>query len=92
MNIKNLQKITNNQLINEYVNKFEGIQPGTNYKKKFVREYVDQILNPELDKKFSDFIIKMREIYFKKKQLNPLKAKRRFVVGLREIEKFIRLE
>jgi ribosomal protein L7Ae-like RNA K-turn-binding protein len=34
----------------------------------------------------------MREIYFKKKGTNPLKAKRRFVVGMREIEKFIRLE
>ena len=92
INIKNLQKVTDNSVINEFVEKFEGVQPGTNYKRKIIREYVDQILNNELDKKFSDFIVKMRELYFKKKQQNPLKAKRRYVVGLREIEKFIRLE
>jgi selenocysteine insertion sequence-binding protein 2 len=49
-------------------------------------------LDYELDKKFGDFIVKMRDLYYKKKQINPLKAKRRFVVGMREIEKYIRLD
>jgi hypothetical protein len=92
ININNLQKISDGEFIQKYVNKFEGVLPGTNYKKKFIREYVDQILSPDLDKRFSDFIVRMREIYFKKKQANPLKARRRYVVGLREVEKYIRLE
>jgi hypothetical protein len=92
INIKNLQKISDGEFIQDYVNKYEGVLPGSNYKKKFIREYVDQILSTDLDKKFSDFIIRMREIYFKKVQQNPLKAKKRYIVGLREIEKFLRLE
>jgi hypothetical protein len=92
VNIKNLQKISESNLISDYINKYEGIQPGTNINKKVIREYVDQILDPEVDKKFGDFIVKMRDIYYKKKATNPLKAKRRFVVGMREIEKFLRLE
>jgi hypothetical protein len=92
ISLKNLQKISDGEFIHNYVNKFEGILPGTNYKKKFIREYVDQVLSIDLDNRFKEFIIRMREIYFKKKQVNPLKAKRRYIVGLREVEKFLRLE
>lgn len=92
VNIKNLQKVSESNLMSEYIYKYEGIQAGTNINKKVIREYVDQILDPEVDKKFGDFIVKMRDIYYKKKISNPLKAKRRFVVGMREIEKYLRLE
>lgn len=92
VNIKNLQKVSESNLMSEYIYKYEGIQAGTNINKKVIREYVDQILDPEVDKKFGDFIVKMRDIYYKKKITNPLKAKRRFVVGMREIEKYLRLE
>ena len=93
ISLKQLQKISGNKsFMNEYIKNFEGLQPGTNFNKKIIREYVDQILSPEFDKKFSDFVEKIREMYFKKKQLNPLKAKKRFVVGMREVEKYIRLE
>lgn len=92
INIKNLQKVADQELLKEYIQKFEGIQPETNFNSKIIREYVDQILDKEVDKKFGDFIVKMRDIYFKKKASNPLKAKRRFVVGMREVEKHIKLE
>lgn len=75
ISLKQLEKISNNKsLINEYIKNFEGLQPGTNYNRKIVREYVDQILSPEFDKKFSEFVEKIREMYFKKKQTNPLKV------------------
>ena len=100
ISLKQLEKLSNSKsLINEYIKNFEGLQPGSSYNKKIVREYVDQVLSPEFDKKFSDFVEKIREMYFKKKTANPLKvfkginqAKKRFVVGMREVEKFIRLE
>jgi hypothetical protein len=75
ISLKQLEKVSNNKsLINEYIKNFEGLQPGTNYNRKIVREYVDQILSPEFDKKFSEFVEKIREMYFKKKQTNPLKV------------------
>ena len=76
ISLKQLEKlsINNKSIMNDYIKNFEGLQPGTNYHKKIIREYVDQILSPEFDKKFSEFVIKLREIYFKKKQTNPLKV------------------
>ena len=59
--------------------------------KKPVREYVDQILDKNFETVFSNFIIKLRDIYYKKKAVAPLKAKKRFVLGMREIEKYIKL-
>ena len=95
---KNIDKITINQLktilpkedLEEYMKNFEGIE---NPKQKhLIREYVDQILDKKLDEKFSNFIIKLRDLYYKKKTNAPLKAKKRFVVGMREIEKYLRLK
>lgn len=54
---------------------FEGIE---NPKQKhLIREYVDQILDKKLDEKFSNFIIKLRDLYYKKKTNAPLKAKKK---------------
>jgi len=95
INIPSLSKIStekNKELIKTYINKFEGILPNTNPSKKVIREYVDQILDKDLDIKIQNFIIKLREIYFKKKEKEPLKAKKRFVVGMKEVEKFLKLE
>ena len=95
---KNIDKITINQLktilpkedLEEYMKNFEGIE---NPKQKhLIREYVDQFLDNKLDEKFSNFIIKLRDLYYKKKTNAPLKAKKRFVVGMREIEKYLRLK
>jgi len=62
ISLKQLEKVSNNKsLINEYIKNFEGLQPGTNYNRKIVREYLT-------------------------------KAKKRYVVGMREVEKYIRLE
>ena len=60
--------------------------------KKPIREYVDQILDKNFEKIFSDFIIKLRDVYYKKKLIAPLKAKKRIVLGMREIEKNIKLK
>jgi selenocysteine insertion sequence-binding protein 2 len=95
---KNIDKITIKQLktilpkedFEEYMKNFEGIE---NPKQKhLIREYVDQILDNKLDEKFSNFIIKLRDLYYKKKTNAPLKAKKRFVVGMREIEKYLKLK
>jgi len=91
INFKNIQKFSNPNIVKEFIDKYEGILPGTNIGKKFIREYVDQILNKDFDKKFSDFVIKLRDIYFKKKQVKPSKAKKRFIVGFREVYKKIKL-
>ena len=92
VDLRSLRKIADEKTIESYIKTFEGILPDVNINKRIIREYVDQILDNEVDKKFGDFIVKMRDLYNKKKQLNPLKAKKRFVVGMREIEKFIRLD
>jgi len=60
--------------------------------KKPIREYVDQILDKNFETIFSNFIIKLRDIYYKKKSITPLKAKKRIVVGMREIEKNLKLK
>lgn len=91
LNYKNIQKFSNSEVVDEFIDKFEGILPGTNIRQKFIREYVDQILDKDFDKKFSDFIVKLREIYYKKKQIKPAKAKKRFVAGFREVHKKIKL-
>ncbi len=77
--------------MDEFIDKYEGVLPGVNLGKKFIREYVDQILDREFDKKLSNFLVKLREIYFKKKLIKPSKAKKRFVVGFREVHKKINL-
>jgi ribosomal protein L7Ae-like RNA K-turn-binding protein len=92
ISLKSLNKIADQKLVKTYVQRYEGIAPDSNVNKKIIREYVDQILDNEFDKRFSDFVVKMRDIYFKKKLLNPLKVKKRFVVGMREIEKYLKLE
>lgn len=91
LNYRNIQKFTDTEVVNEFVSKYEGVLPGMNIGKKLIREYVDQILDKDFDKIFSDFIVKLREIYFKKKQVKPSKAKKRFVVGFREVFKKIKL-
>lgn len=91
LNYKNIQKFSKSEIVNEYIEKFEGILPGTNIREKLIREYVDQILDKDFDKKFSDFIEKLREIYYKKKLTKPSKAKKRFVAGFREVYKKIKL-
>jgi len=91
LNYKNIQKFSSSDVVNEFIDKFEGVLPGTNLGKKFIREYVDQILDKDFDKKFSDFVVKLREIYYKKKQTKPSKAKKRFVAGFREVYKKVKL-
>lgn len=91
LNYKSIQKFSGAEVVQEFIEKFEGVLPGTNVSKKFIREYVDQILDKDFDKKFSDFIVKLREIYYKKKQTKPSKAKKRFVAGFREVFKKIKL-
>ena len=84
---------------NSFIKKYVGISKAENIQKqsekvtkKPIREYVDQILDKNFEKIFSDFIIKLRDIYYKKKSIAPLKAKKRIVVGMREIEKCIKLK
>ena len=83
---------------NSFVKKYAGISKvlnnhdNNNAAKKPIREYVDQILDKNFEKIFSDFIEKLRDLYYKKKSVTPLKAKKRFVVGMREIEKSIKLK
>lgn len=91
ISIKSLQKVASNSVINSYIDKFEGIRPGTNYNSKIIREYVDQVITKEVDSKIQSFIVRLRDIYFRKKEKEPLKAKKRFVVGMREIEKHMRI-
>lgn len=92
INLTSLEKIADKDVINKYIEEVEGLQPGFNYKNKVIREYVDQELSSELDVKITDFIVKIRDLYFKKKQKEPLKAKKRLVVGMREVEKYLKLE
>lgn len=92
IDIKSLGKVAKKTTIDEYVKKFEGLMPNSSYEGRMIREYVDQILNKDIDDKISNFIVKLRDIYFKKKEREPLKAKKRFVVGIKEVEKFLKLE
>ena len=85
---------------NSFDKKYTGISKAENSQnnsentnnKKPIREYVDQILDKNFEKIFSDFIIKLRDVYYKKKSIAPLKAKKRIVLGMREIEKNIKLK
>ena len=84
---------------NSFIKKYAGISKAENSKdlndktaKKPIREYVDQILDKNFEKIFSDFITKLRDVYYKKISVAPLKAKKRIVVGMREIEKSIKLK
>ena len=86
-----LEKFTNKKIVDNYVHKFEGPLPGINIGKSMIREYVDQILDKNFEKNVSDFIEKLRDIYYKKKQKTPAKAKRRIVSGFREVHKKIKL-
>ena len=94
-----------NEQANNFLKKYQGLSQypqnqikNDNYKnidsnisKKPVREYVDQVLDKDFEKLFSNFIIKLRDIYYKKKSVAPLKAKKRVLLGMREIEKKLRL-
>ena len=75
----------------EHNNKKNDNDNNNKVSKKPVREYVDQILDKNFEKIFSNFIIKLRDVYYKKKAIAPLKAKKRIVLGMREIEKHIKL-
>jgi len=83
---------------NTFSKKYAGLtkteipQENKNQTKKPIREYVDQILDKNFETVFSNFIVKLRDIYYKKKSIAPLKAKKRIVVGMREIEKSIKLK
>lgn len=88
---KCLEKFTNKNTVENYINKFEGPSLGVNSGKSLIREYVDQILDKKFDKNVGDFFEKLRDIYFKKKQKTPTKAKRRIVSGFREVLKKIKL-
>lgn len=92
ININTLNKIASDDIIQEYIKKYEGLNMNTNINNQHIREYVDQELSKELDNKMKDFIIKLRDLYYKKKEKEPLKAKKRFVVGCREVEKYLKLE
>lgn len=96
ININTLNKIASDDIIQEYIKKYEGLNmnmnKNTNLNSQHIREYVDQELSKELDNKMKDFIIKLRDLYYKKKEKEPLKAKKRFVVGCREVEKYLKLE
>lgn len=89
INLHQIQTFIPEEIMKKYLVEYEGLQNPS--QKKIIREYVDQILDKSLDEKFSKFIEKLRDLYYKKKSVAPLKAKKRFVVGMREIEKFIRL-
>ena len=89
INFNQLQTFIPEDIMKRYLNEFEGLQNPS--QKKIVREYVDQVLDKSLDNKFAAFIEKLRDIYYRKKANAPLKAKKRFVVGMREIEKYIKL-
>ena len=94
-----------NEQANNFLKKYEGLSQyqqneikndnnkniDNSISKKPVREYVDQILDKDFEKLFSNFIIKLRDIYYKKKSVAPLKAKKRVLLGMREIEKKLRL-
>ena len=83
ISLNQLEKLSNSKsLVNQYIKNFEGLQPGSINNKKMVREYVDQELCFEFDKKFSDFVEKIREMYFKKKQSNPLKVSKLILISL----------
>jgi len=83
---QNYSKIENNNNING-----NNLHLKNQVSKKPIREYVDQFLDKEFEKVFSAFICKLRDIYYKKKSVAPLKAKKRIVVGMREIEKNLKL-
>ena len=100
-NILLINSILPEEEANSFVNKYEGLTKAEfskndedskkNNNIKPIREYVDQILDKNFEKLFSNFIIKLRDIYYKKKSVAPLKAKKRIVAGMREIEKYIKL-
>lgn len=89
INLHQIQTFIPEEIMKKYLVEYEGLQNPS--QKKIIREYVDQILDKSLDEKFTKFIEKLRDLYYKKKSVAPLKAKKRFAVGMREIEKFIRL-
>lgn len=94
INLNSLSKIACNTEIINYIKNYEGLREDkvNNYKKELIREYVDQELSKDLDKKIEAFIVKLRDIYYKKKEKEPLKAKKRIIAGMKEVEKHLRLE
>ena len=99
MDLSLVNKLLPEEQANLFEKKYTGLtkieNPNDNNKgsaKKPIREYVDQILDKNFETIFSNFIIKLRDIYYKKKSITPLKAKKRIVVGMREIEKNLKLK
>eukprot|EP01080_Neovahlkampfia_damariscottae_P006333 gene6333-10340_t len=60
--------------------------------KKIVREYVNQLLSPELDETVIELLKKLTKFQTKLKNTQPLKykSKKRYVIGLREVERAIK--
>ena len=92
INLSVINKLLPEEEANSFIKKYTGIKEYEKTSKKPIREYVDQILDKNFEEIFSNFIIKLRDIYYKKKSIAPLKAKKRIVLGMREIEKSIRLK
>ena len=92
INLSLINKLLPEEEANSFIKKYAGINECPKSTKKPIREYVDQILDKDFEEVFSNFIIKLRDIYYKKKSIAPLKAKKRIVLGMREIEKNIKLK
>ena len=92
INLSLINKLLPEEEANSFIKKYTGINECPKSTKKPIREYVDQILDKDFEEVFSNFIIKLRDIYYKKKSIAPLKAKKRIVLGMREIEKNIKLK
>ena len=92
INLSLINKLLPEEEANSFIKKYTGINVCPKLTKKPIREYVDQILDKDFEEVFSNFIIKLRDIYYKKKSIAPLKAKKRIVLGMREIEKNIKLK
>ena len=92
INLSVINKLLPEEEANSFIKKYTGIKEYEKTSKKPIREYVDQILDKNFEEIFSNFIIKLRDIYYKKKSIAPLKAKKRIVLGMREIEKSIKLK
>ena len=75
----------------EYFAKYAGVQEDAIRSDKVIREYVDMRLDPTLDADLGRYLIKLRDMYFRKVKAAPLKAKRRFVAGMNETKKQIKL-
>ncbi|KNC49160.1 uncharacterized protein AMSG_05138 [Thecamonas trahens ATCC 50062] len=55
------------------------------------REYVDQLVPPELNRLIPPMLKELSRLQERARVLNPTKAKRRLVTGLREVVKFVKV-